>query len=263
MYRTTNRALRSLAGVTLLTIAGTSLAVDTDITVRALSRDAKFVGSGMGGARVVLRDAQTGEVLASGMTTGGTGDTAKLMHEDRGRRAQMADDSDAAYRVTLDLDEPRLITAEVSGPRVQPGAGSAASATQWVIPGRHLSAGDGWVIELPGFVVDVLVPPGQRPAPRTAETDAETVTIEAQVVMTCGCPVTPAGRWDADQYEVAMLVSRDGDAVVEVAMTHTGTDSRFAGELPVADAGVHEITVFAYDPRTGNTGLDRTTIIVD
>lgn len=249
----------SVAGLALMMAAGACVAADTDITIRVLSRDAKFVGSGMGGARVVLRDAQTGEMLARGVTSGGTGDTAKLMHEDRGRRARMADDSAAAFRVTLDLDQPRLITAEVAGPQVQQQAGHAASATQWVVPGKHLSGGDGWVIELPGFVVDVLEPPRQR----MTGGGTGSVTIHAQVVMMCGCPVTPEGRWDATQYEVGMLISREGEKTVEAAMSHTGTDSRFAGELPVSGEGVYDITVYAHDPRTGNTGLDRTTVIVD
>ncbi|MEQ8515069.1 MAG: hypothetical protein RIC38_05635, partial [Chromatocurvus sp.] len=204
-------------------------------------------------------DAQTGELLARGVTSGGTGDTAKVMHENKGRRARLADDSAAAFRATLDLDQPRLITAEIAGPQVQQQAGHAASATQWVVPGKHLSAGDGWVIELPGFVVDVLEPPGQS----VTLAGKDSVTINAQVVMMCGCPVTPEGRWDATQYEVAMLVSREGEKAVESAMTHTGAGSRFAGELPVSGDGVYDITVYAYDPQTGNTGLDRTTVIVD
>jgi len=128
-----------------------------------------------------------------------------------------------------------------------------------VVPGRHLSAGDGWVIELPGFVVNILAPPA-----RVANLeDAANVSVSAQVVMMCGCPVTPGGLWDATQYEVGMLVSREGEETIDVAMTHAGTGSRFSGELPVSDTGLYDISVYAYDPRTGNTGLDRTTIIVD
>lgn len=248
---------RSVAVLVLMMVALGGLAVDTDISVRVLSRDAKFVGSGMGGARVVLRNAQTGELLASGLAVGGTGETDMLMHDGRGRRAPLANDSAAAFRATLDLDRPTLIKAEVSGPRVT--AGHAASATQWVVPGKHLSAGDGWVIELPGFVVSVLVPPAQRP---TGESE-DTLTIDAQVVMMCGCPITPGGLWDADQYEVGMMVSRDGGDTAEIRMTYTGTSSRFRGELPVAGAGTYDISVYAYDPRTGNTGVDTTTVIVD
>ena len=254
------RTFRCLvAGLSLAILAGPSLAIDTDITVRVLSRDAKFVGSGMGGARVVLRDAQSGELLVRGFTSGGTGDTAKLMHDDRGRRARMADDGDAAFRATLDLKQPRLITVEVAGPRVQQQAGHAASATQWVVPGKHLSGGDGWVVELPGFVVNVLQPPGQGVDAR----GCTELTIDAQVVMMCGCPVTPDGLWDAEQYEVGMLVSREGQEVDDIAMHYAGKTSQFTGEVPVTGPGVYDISVYAYDPRTGNTGVDQTTVIVD
>ena len=37
------------------------MAEPTDITVRVLSKDAKFVGTSMGGVRITLRDAETGE----------------------------------------------------------------------------------------------------------------------------------------------------------------------------------------------------------
>lgn len=250
---------RGIAVLALMLVAGSSLAVDTEILIRVLSRDAKFVGSGMGGARVVLRDGQSGELLAEGITTGATGDTAKLMHDDRGRRARLAGEGDAAFRTTLDLDTPRLITAEVSGPGVHQQAGHAASATQWVVPGKHLSAGDGWIIELPGFVVDVLEPPGQSLTPA----DADSISINAQVIMMCGCPVMPRGLWDADGYEVGMRVSRDGGEVVEIGMAYAGRSSRFTGEIPLDGSGVYDVTVYAYDPRTGNTGVDRTTIIVN
>lgn len=252
-------ASRLVAGLTMIMLAGPSLAVDTDITIRVLSRDAKFVGSSMGGARVVLRDAENGQLLARGVTAGGTGDTATLMYGKEGRRAPLTANDAASFQATLDLERPRLMTVEVSGPQVQQQSGHAASATQWVVPGRHLSAGDGWVIELPGFVVNILAPPA-----RVANLeDAENVSVSAQVVMMCGCPVTPGGLWDATQYEVGMLVSREGEETIDVAMTHAGTGSRFSGELPVSDAGLYDISVYAYDPRTGNTGLDRTTIIVD
>ena len=64
--------------VVLLTVTPT-LAVPTDITVRVRAKDAKFVGDTMGGARVTIRDAETGELLAKGVTTGTTGDTSLIM----------------------------------------------------------------------------------------------------------------------------------------------------------------------------------------
>ena len=89
-----------------------ALAEPTEIVVRVLGNDSKFIGTSMGGMRVTLRDAQTGEILATGLTQGATGDTRRIMHEDGGRRAQLSDDSAAKFVATIDLDEPRLIEVE-------------------------------------------------------------------------------------------------------------------------------------------------------
>ena len=91
----------------------------TEIVVCVLGNDSKFIGTSMGGMRVTLRDAQTGEILATGLTQGATGDTRRIMHEDGGRRAQLSDDSAAKFIATIDLDEPRLIEVEAYGPLAQ------------------------------------------------------------------------------------------------------------------------------------------------
>src|SRR5688572_15553148 len=114
----------TLAAVSLVAcmIPAVAFAEPTEITVRVLAKDSKFIGTSMGGMRIVLRDAQTGEILATGVTRGGTGDTALIMHENRGSRAVLSDDSAAKFTTTLDLDEPRLIEAEAYGPLGQPQA---------------------------------------------------------------------------------------------------------------------------------------------
>lgn len=230
----------------------------TEITVRVLSKDAKFVGTSMGGARVTLRDAHTREVLATGLTRGGTGDTKKIMHASGGRRARLADDTAAKFVATLDLSEPRLVEAEAYGPLAQPQSAQRVVSTQWVVPGRHLSAGDGWVLELPGFVVDVLAPPAHVNLP--AET--RRVGLRANVIMMCGCPVEPKGIWAAEKLEVAALVTRDGQFQGRHALAYAGETSQFSGEVPVEAPGVYDVVVYAYDPANGNTGVDRTTFII-
>lgn len=243
----------------MLALASTPAAAEsTEVTVRVMSKDAKFVGTSMGGARVVLRDVHTGEVLASGVTAGGTGDTAKIMHRDGGRRARMADETAASFSVTLDLDEPRLIQVEATGPAAQRQAEQRVTASQWVVPGRAPGGTEGWILELPGFVVDVLAPPAHV---RIGDNVAQ-VEVRANVTMMCGCPIEPGGLWDADGYEVQMIVVRDGRRIDSVAMSYAGQTSQFTGQVAVQKSGVYDITVFAYDPRTGNTGLDRTTFMV-
>ncbi|HMB37894.1 MAG TPA: hypothetical protein VKO85_02365 [Wenzhouxiangellaceae bacterium] len=247
------------AAALLIAVAPSPAAAEpTDVTIRVLSRDAKFVGTSMGGARIVLRDVHTGEVLASGVTEGGTGNTSMIMHRDGGRRTRMADGSAASFSATLDLDEPRLIEAEATGPAAQPQAEQRVSATQWVVPGRAPGGREGWILELPGFAVDVLAPPAHV----RFSGDLEQVEVRANVTMMCGCPIEPGGLWDADGYEVEMIVVRNGERIDSRPMAYAGQTSQFAGEFEVGESGVYAITVYAYDPRTGNTGLDRTTFIV-
>ena len=255
-----SRHIRTLAalGLAMAIPSAAAWAEPTEITVRVLSKDAKFIGTSMGGARVTLRDAETGEVLASGLTEGGTGDTKRLMHEGAGRRAQLSDPSAAKFQATLDLDAPRLIEAEALGPLAQRQAAQRVVATQWVIPGRGLSGGDGWVLEMPGFAVDVLAPPAHVKLAAPTSID-----VRANVVMMCGCPIEPKGLWDADKYEVEAIVQRNGKPVSRLPLKYAGATSQFAATLSVKEPGVYEVLVYAYDPANGNTGLDRTTFIAD
>lgn len=255
--RQLNVTKASLAALSFL-LPATVSAEPTDITVRVLSKDAKFIGTSMGGMRITLRDGHTGEVLATGVTSGGTGDTDLLMHDNRGRRAQLSDDSAAKFETTVDIDEPRFIEVEAYGPLGQPQAAHSVTSTQWVVPGAHIKGGDGWVLELPGFVVDILGPPAHIKLPDgTAKVD-----VRANVIMMCGCPIAPDGLWDANGLDVKAIIKRDGKTVETVDMPFAGETSQFATTLPIKEPGVYDVTVYAHDPGNGNTGLDRTTFIV-
>lgn len=251
--------LPSLALAAGLALASMPAAAEpTEITVRVLGKDSKFIGSSMGGARVVLRDADTGEILAQGITKGGTGDTSRIMHENKGRRAILSDDSAAHFTATIDIDEPRPIEAEVYGPLGQRQGANHATQTQWVVPGEHLTGGDGWVLELPGYVVDLLSPPAHvNLPPNTTE-----VPVRANVTLMCGCPITPGGLWDADKLKVRALVTRNGEKQQPIDLAFAGQTSQFEAAIPVFGAGLYDITVYAYSPESGNTGIDRTSFIV-
>jgi len=231
----------------------------TEIVVRVLGNDSKFIGTSMGGMRVTLRDAQTGEILATGLTQGATGDTRRIMHEDGGRRAQLSDDSAAKFVATIDLDEPRLIEVEAYGPLAQRQAATRVTASRWVVPGRGLTAGDGWVLDLPGLIVDVLAPPAHVRLPA----DTGKVDLRANVILMCGCPIEPEGVWDANNLEVKALVSHNGERIAPVDLSFAGETSQFAGSVPVDAQGLYDVLVYAYDRTNGNTGVDRTTFIVD
>jgi hypothetical protein len=252
-------ALRSLSALALLLAVGsTASAEPTRIDVRVLSKGAKFVGTSMGGVSVTLRDADTGELLAQGVTAGGTGDTVRIMKQEQRHHDPVATDDAAVFRAKLDLAAPRRVEVTALGPLAQRQAAGSVSSTMWVVPGKHVTGGDGWLLELPGFAVDVLAPPAHQRLVASAS-----VPVRANVVMMCGCPIEPGGLWDANRFEVRAAVSRNGAKLREVPLAYAGETSQFAGELTGLEPGAYDVLVYAHDPANGNTGLDRTTFLVE
>jgi hypothetical protein len=251
--------LMTACAVAFALSSGTAFAEPTHIVVRVLSKDAKFVGTPTGGARITIRDADTGELLADGVTTGGTGDTRRLMNEPHARGQALSTPDAARFETTLDLDAPRRLQIEAFGPLAQRQSANRASVTTWVVPGKSLDQNDGVLLELPGFAVDVLDPPVHS---RRKGLPA-VFPLRANVVMMCGCPVQPDGLWDANRYQVKALLRRDGQPAGEVELHYAGTVSQFEAQLTVREAGTWQATVYAYDPSTGNTGVDTTTFVVE
>ncbi|MDT0676610.1 hypothetical protein [Autumnicola musiva] len=231
-------------------------AQETSITVRAKAKDAKFIGTSMGGARIIIKDAATGEILAKGITSGSTGNTEKIMKQPRERRQSITDTGTAGFTAQLSIKKPVFVTVEAYGPLNSAGAGVMSSTQLWLLPGKDIT-GDGLVLEIPGFAVDIL-------SPQTHETVAGEgiIEIKANIVLMCGCPVTDNGLWDANQYELKAVISNDEDKIVKEIPLKTGAkSSTFLAEIEL-EKGVYEIMVYAFDPATGNTGLDKTHIIV-
>ena len=234
------------------------LAVDTRIDVRVLSKGAKFIGTGVAGAEITIRDAETSEVLARGKTVGNSGNDHRIMVEAWPRHAPLSTASSAVFRATLDLEDPRQIVVTARGPLSQPQSTAVATVTQWMVPGKHVTGGDGLVLELPGFSVDILHPPARQRVPA----GQGQIELRANVMMMCGCPIEPGGLWDASTFEVAALIRQRERRVAEVALSYAGEIGQFAGTFPIPGPGPYDITVYAFDSRNGNTGIDRTTIVV-
>ncbi|MEO0440714.1 MAG: hypothetical protein AAF067_07550 [Pseudomonadota bacterium] len=239
-------------------LAGTAAAEDTRIAVRALTVDAKFIGSGMSGMNVVIEDADTGEILDTGVTRGKTGNTDRILRTPTPRYGRLSEEGDAVYVSTLDIDRPRRVRVTVSGPNAQPQTGAEASSTRWVLPGKHLDSGDGWLIRVPGFAVDILAPAAHS----YVENDPQVMTIRANVVMICGCPTSPGGTWDSDAIEITAEVRHNDTPRPPQTLTFTGQTSQYAVDVSTAEKGTYEILVTAFDPRTGNSGVDRTSFIL-
>jgi hypothetical protein len=241
-----------------MVLSGSALAEATDVTVRVVARGAMFVGDLVEGAQVTITDAVSGEVLAQGVTKGQAGDPERIMEVARTRGEPLAGEADARFAATLELDEPRYVQVTAFGPLQRRESATKTSMTQWIVPGRHVTGGDGWVIELAGFLVR-----GDLAATTVSLAEAGAgVTVEAEVAPMCGCPVRPDFYWDADAYEVEAIVKRGEAPIGRFPLQYAGTASDFAGTFPLELPGLYDITVYAYDPSSGNTGLDRLSLTV-
>jgi hypothetical protein len=235
----------SLLALPLLALAAPGLAEPTEVTVRIISQDAKFVGTSMGGVTITLSDGQSGEVLAQGLTEGGTGDTALIMNSE-GRSPLRATDDAAAFSTTLDIEQPTLVNLQAHGPENYPQSAIYVSQQRWVMPGEDVTAGGGWIVELPGLVI----------AP-DAVIEGRDVAVSAKVSPMCGCPIAPGGLWPAEEYVVTASLWQDGRQVAEAGMDFASAPGNYEGRIPIPDQGEFELVLFAKNTRSGNSGLVR------
>ena len=245
------------AAMLAILLAAPVAAQPTDVHVRVLSLGGKFIGSSMGGVEIVLRDVATGAILAQGKVAGTTGDTAKIMGGGP-RNALLSTPDSAVFRGTIDIDEPRLIQAEARGPLAQPQAVVTVTSQQWILPGRGMTSGDGWVLEMPGLVVDAVEPAAHS----VLAAGTATRRIAVNVALMCGCPISPGGTWAAERFDVRASIRRGSDSPFEVALPYAGRTGAFATDVPLSGSGTYVVTVSAVDTKTGATGVDRTSFLL-
>lgn len=225
----------------------------TRVDVHVVARDAKLIGSMVGGARVTIRDAESGEVLADGVHEGGTGDTGLIM----GARERNVDvfttPGAAVFSANLALTTPKLITVEAEGPLDFPQARTRASTTLLVVPGEDVT-GDGVVLELWGYLVELLGVPGEATA-------GDPIAVRARVRMLCSCPTEPGGLWAAPPV-IARLIDASGDVVTETRLAYEGDDSTYGGVIAAPGAGNYRLEVLARSAVTGNAGRAESGIVV-
>ncbi len=243
--------------VTLLQL-NNALAETTDITVHVVARNAQYVGDLVDGAFVTITDAMTGEMLAQGVTTGNAGNPKRTMQTARKRNEPMAAESDAKFVTTLEIDEPRYLQVTAYGPLNKRFSANRASATQWVVPGKHITGGDGWVLELPGL----LVAPNLAASTVSLSKAMNGVVVEAEVLLMCGCPIEPGFVWDAEDYEVAAIAYRGDNEHGRFSLQYADAASEFKGVFKTQLPGVYNITVYAYDAESGNTGIGNVELTV-
>lgn len=248
--------------------------VPTTITVRVIASGGKFLGDDIGGAQVTIRDVRSGELLAHGRTHGGSGPAALMTTAlKRTQPIPVADppSNDACrFDATLLLDTPRLLEISAFGPLAAPQSANRVTATTWVHPGSNLSpAGqereDGFLLEIPGLMVQLLNPPAHFFPPRPDP--SQVIPIRANVTMMCGCPISNVNGspWPESDFDVVATIVSKGTVEQFRLIYDDKADDNIPSQfywnkwVPGRQA-VYEITVHAYQKSTGNTGLDFTTV---
>lgn len=219
----------------------------TKVLIRAAAHDAKVIGSNVEGARIVVRDTETGIVLAEGVQGGSTGDTDLLMTE-RPRYGAYAVAGTASFVAELELSRPTLVDISATGP-LGPGEPEAsASKRMLLLPGVDV-LGDGIVLELNGLTV-LIEEPGEEPLVGGA-----ILPVRATVRMLCGCPTEPGGLWDAEGMQMLARVLDGEQVLAETELAYAGETSTYKGSLPMpTEAGTYRLEVLAAQPGAGNFG---------
>lgn len=218
-----------LAVLAVFTVMGQAAAEPTRIEVSALAHGAKFIGDKAGGVRITIADLETGDVLADGMTEGGTGDTGRILLESVGRWGDIVTDDTAVFSAELDIETPVQLAITASGPVNTDAQPARASTVTWLLPGEDRTGKRRVVLELLGYLVEMA-------AVDIAGDGSGYVEIDLS--MLCTCPVTPGGTWDAERIErSATLWGTSGKETVALEYAGEGTRyiARFSGRAGKPD----------------------------
>jgi len=247
------------------------MGISTQIDVRVIAKDGKYLGDDIGGALVTIHDVNTGELLARGTTSGGSG-VQDLMDIAVTRSEVLPVDEASVFSISLDLSEPRLIRVTAYGPLAAQQSANTVSLTQWVYPGKNITGGKnggGFLLEMPGLIVQILNPPTHY-LPQTAP---ESIEIRANVTTMCGCPIGKGHPpWHPKQFCVAAFIKQGENSSIEIPLNYDenapyNAPSQFVNnwQIPANETGqpqIYEITVSAFQQKTGNTGVSKATIII-
>lgn len=226
--------MRSLHFLLLVLFALPVVAAEpVQVEVGVLANGAKFIGDKTGGAAVKIMDAESGKVVAEGVTRGGTGETARIMQGQR--YASLRSEKDAVFTFSLPLEAPAQFIIEAEGPLGEPQAKSLARKSVWLVPGKDRVGDSRVLLSLSGYII----------RPLEVELDNNGGHIRVELEMLCGCIIQPGGTWDADRiHKQVVLTMADGsERTANLEYTGKGViyEARFnepAGEITQARVDV-------------------------
>lgn len=233
----------------------------TTVVVRVVAHGSMVLGQEVGGARVTITEAASGQILAVGLQQGGAGDQNQIMRTPRIMEEPVySTRASASFTTILDLARPTLVDITAEGPLAFPAAAQRASKRVWLIPGQDLTH-DGIVLTLNGYIVQI-----EHPKPNDPLIAREDVTLRASIRTLSGALVRPHGDWDSRKVHIygEVLI---GDRVLErLQMFYGGQKADFEAPffvpLPTDAPDGIRLRVVAADPAGGNFGVGEATFPV-
>lgn len=174
------------------------------------------------------------------------------------------DTATSGLTAELEISRPTLLEIAAFGPLGGLQSAHRVTTTQWIVPGQTLDQGPGFVVEIPGLLVQVLEPATHLAIPSTSL--PFTVPFQANVTMMCGCPIAAGEPWIPSDFAVTAAVGPVGEPASEtVPLTFPGTaPSLFTGswQVPAGASGFFQAVITAVQLSTGNTGTGTVTFFV-
>lgn len=247
--------------------------MQTSVLVRVQAKGGKFLGPDAGYSQVTLKQADTGEVLAQGTASGGSGNLLAAFVPSATRAPVVTTQASGAqsllwlsampptipptagFVAILDLDAPLLVSFTADALTDGAPNGHGVTETMWVTPGADLTAEPGMVLVIPGLIVKVLA----------ATVSGSELTVTAWVSMMCGCKIDPTLPWLPTEFAVtATVTDATGQQVAQTALAYQ-TTSTFGTSTPIAlpsGSGTYTVTVTAVQPAEANVGSATTSVSV-
>jgi hypothetical protein len=246
------------------------MATTTPMMIRVQANGGKFLADDIGGAEVAVRDARTGRWLDGGRVQGPDSGTLQQTYVPSASRSAIVTPgvpplvqwlvpgpTTSGLLVQLPITQPTLLEVEVYGP-----VGGLQSAQRvvtytWAVPGQPITQGPGFVVELPGLIVQVQQPPTHL----EYATASGSVSFLANVTMMCGCPIGKGLAWIPDDFAVTAAVERIGSGAppVPVGFSLLHDPSIFHGTFDFKAPGFYQAAITAVQKSTGNLGTGTVT----
>jgi hypothetical protein len=237
--------------------------------VRVQAKGGKFLADDIGGAEVTIRDARTGRWLGGGRVQGTDSGTLQRAYVPSASLSAVVTPGNppvvqwlvpgpttSGLTVELPLTHPTLLEIEAYGPLGGLQSAQRVVTRAWAVPGQPITQGPGFVVELPGLVVQVQQPPTHLeysvPTP---------VSFVVNVTMMCGCPIGSGVAWIPSDFTVTAAVERIGSGAppATVIFSMLQDPSIFHGSFDMKAPGFYQAAITAVQKSTGNTGTGTVT----